>query len=129
MQFLILLVFTKLALHFSATFKMQFWCIDNFYFLYIFITSDQGCSKGISSVAFEVLIVNCQTCFKGFFSFNCLMSNFVFWKYTLLAGRRERLLWTFVLTLWNSTGKMMTCLRHNQIKFWVTAPVHKYTKK
>ena len=37
-------------------------------------------SEGISNVAFEVLIINCQIDFINFFIFNCLTSNFCFPK-------------------------------------------------
>ena len=37
-------------------------------------------NKDTLSVAFEVLLINCQTCFKNFSSFNSLTSNFVFRK-------------------------------------------------
>ena len=35
----------------------------------------QGRSEGASSVAFEVLIINCQICFINSFIFNCLTLN------------------------------------------------------
>ena len=36
---------------------------------------NKGCSEGTSSVAFEVLIINCQIYFIHFFVFNCLTLN------------------------------------------------------
>ena len=75
----------------------------------------QGRSEGISSVAFEVLIINCEIDFINLFifncltsninlfifncltsninlfNFNCLTSNFCFPKNISFANRRERL--------------------------------------
>ena len=48
--------------------------------------SSQGRSEGTSSVAFEVLIINCHIEFM-----NCLTSNFCFPKNLSFASRRERL--------------------------------------
>ena len=42
------------------------------------IETIQERSEGISNVAFETLIINCQIYFINFFDFNCLMSNFCF---------------------------------------------------
>ena len=77
--------------------------------------STQGCSKGASSVAFEVLIIkseihfinlfifnclmsninlfifNCLTSNINLLNFNCLMSNFYFPKNIFFASRREQL--------------------------------------
>ena len=45
-------------------------------------------SNSTSSVAFEVLIINCQTCFIIFYSLNYLPSNFCFPKKSIL--RRQK---------------------------------------
>ena len=85
----------------------------------------QGCSKGTSSVAFELLIINCQIDFMNLFIFNCstshinllilqclLTSNFCFPKFLLsFASSRERL---FIdarpeFRILNSPAEMMTC--------------------
>ena len=50
------------------------------------------------SVAFEVLIINCETYFMIFFSFNCLTSNFCFLKKDIFPRQKIRLLWTLVFT-------------------------------
>ena len=62
----------------------------------------QGCSEGTSSVAFEVLRINCKIDFINLFIFNCLTlninllifncstSNFCFPKTISFASRRER---------------------------------------
>ena len=52
----------------------------------------QGRSEGSSSVAFDVLIINFQTCFKDFFNFNCLMLNFCFPKRCIFCRQRTRVL-------------------------------------
>ena len=68
------------------------------------LSSRQWRSEGISSVAFKVLIINCQIDFINLlifncltldinlFIFNCLTSNFCFPKIISFASRRERLL-------------------------------------
>ena len=79
----------------------------------------QGRSDDTSIVAFEVLVNNYQACFKDFFSFNCLTSNFCF-PQRYIRRRQKRANVTYVrpyFRLLKSTGKMMTCSRHNQIKF------------
>ena len=43
--------------------------------LSFFLKSVQGRSEGTSSVAFEVLIINCQIYFINLFIFNCLTLN------------------------------------------------------
>ena len=43
-----------------------------FFMLLYNIVAEQGRSEGTSSVAFEVLIINCQIYFKNSFIFNCL---------------------------------------------------------
>ena len=48
-------------------------------------------SESTSSVAFEVLIINCEIDFINLFVFNCLTSNFCFPENTTLANRRKRL--------------------------------------
>ena len=99
-------------------------------FIYILIVTRlfkylyQGRSEGTSSVAFEVLIINCQTCFKDLFSFTCLISNFSFPKRYIICRQKRKAVMDACpwFRLLNSTGKMMTCLRHNEIKFWGSAP-------
>ena len=93
--------------------------------------STQERSNGTSSVAFEVLIINCQIGFINLFIFNCitldinlfifncLTPNFYFPKIISFARRRERLLmdtrpWFRIL---NSPGKMMTCYLWDTSKF------------
>ena len=57
----------------------------------ILISSNRskGCSEGTSSIAFEFLIINCQTYFINFFSFNCLTSNFCFSKKYIFQRQRR----------------------------------------
>ena len=91
----------------------------------------QGRREGTSSVAFEVLIMNCKKDFinlfifnylpsnKNLFILNCLMSNFCFPKNMYFASRREQL---FVdarpyFRILNSLRKMMTCYLRETIKF------------
>ena len=94
--------------------------IEEIWVYKIFLSwSWQGHSKGTSSVALEVLIMNCLIGFINFFIFNCLTtlninlfifncltSNFSFPKIISFAGRRERknkkveengCLWTHIL--------------------------------
>ena len=82
------------------------------------ILYNQRRSEVTSSVAFEVLIINCQTCFKDFFSFNCLTPNYCFSKRSL-TDRREWLLWTRVLVFcsWIQPRKWLPV---RQTKFWGT---------
>ena len=51
----------------------------------------QGRREGSSSVAFEVLIMNCELDSINLFIFNCLTSTFCFPKNMYFASRRERL--------------------------------------
>ena len=44
----------------------------------------QECSKGSSSVAFEVLIINCQIDFMNLFIFNCLTSDIILFIFNCL---------------------------------------------
>ena len=87
---------------------------------------NQGCSEGTSSVAFEVLIINCQIYFINLFIFNCLTLNiklFIFklfdvkflfsenhvfrkQKRTAVYGVMDARPQFWIL---NSLGKMMTC--------------------
>ena len=46
-----------------------------FFMLLYNIVAEQGRSEGTSSVAFEVLIINCQIYFINSFIFNCLTLN------------------------------------------------------
>ena len=82
----------------------------------------QECREGTSSVAFEVLIMNCEKDFINLCIFNCLTlninlfifnfltSNFCFPKNIWQAEKN----WLFVdlrpyFRILNSLGKMMTC--------------------
>ena len=47
------------------------------------LLEDQGHSDGTSSVAFEVLIINCQIYFISLFIFNCLALNINFFMFNL----------------------------------------------
>ena len=68
-------------------------------------------------------MINCQTCFTDYFSFNCLKSNFCFRKrYTFRRQTRTAVMDArFYFRSSNSTGKMMTCSMDNQKTFWGTA--------
>ena len=94
----------------------------------------QGRSEGTSSVAFEVLIINCQIYFINLFIFNCLTLNiklFIFnlfgvkllfsknhvfckQKRTALYGLMDMRLQFRIL---NPPGKMMTCCLRDINKF------------
>ena len=91
----------------------------------------QGRREGTSSVAFQVLIMNCKKDFinlfifnylpsnKNLFILNCLTSNFCFPKNIYFTSRREQL---FVgvhpyFQILNSRGKMMTCHIRDTNKF------------
>ena len=99
------------------------------------VSTRQGHREDTSSVAFEVLIMNCEedfinlfifnclasninllifNCLKlniNLFFFNCLTSNFCFLKNIYFISRRERQLVDACPYFWilNSLGKMMTC--------------------
>ena len=93
----------------------------------------QGRSEGISSVAFEVLIINCQIYFINLFIFNCLtlnincssssslMSNFCFPKIMSFTNRRERLFMDLWMCVFSSDFKLtqenMTCYLRDINKF------------
>ena len=107
------------------------------------LNSLQGCSEGNSSVAFEVLVINCEIDFINLFIFNCLTSNinlfifncltsdinlfnfncltssFCFLKNISFASRRERLFMDprpqFLVL--NSARTMMTCYLRDTNKF------------
>ena len=112
--------------------------------MYVFFYVTQGHNEDTSSVAFEVLIINCKIDFINLFIFNCLTSNiylfifncltsnvnlfnfncltpnFCFPKNISLASRRERLFMDTCpwFRVFNSPGKMMTCyLRGTKINF------------
>ena len=88
-------------------------------------------SEGTSSVAFEVLIINCHIEYINLFIFNCLtsnikllifnclMSNFCFPKNMSFTSRRERLFMDARLEfrILNSPGKMMTYYLRDTDKF------------
>ena len=71
------------------------------------------------SVAFEVLIINCQTYFMIFFSFNCLTSNFCFLKKKMYFPDRKHAYYgrTSLLSGLNAPVKMMTCYLWGRNKF------------
>ena len=104
----------------------------------------QGHREGTSSVAFEVLIMNCEIDFINLFIFNylassiilfilfncltlninlsifnCLTSNFCFPKNIYFASRRERVFMDVHPYFWilNSPGKMMICYLRDTNKF------------
>ena len=115
----------------------------NFYILCAFSLITQGRREGNSSVAFEVLIMNCEIDFMNLFIFNylqsninlfifnclalminlfifhCLTSNFCFPKNKYFAGRKERLFMDVrpYFRILNSPGKMMTCYLRDTNKF------------
>ena len=67
----------------------------------------QGRSKDASSIAFEVLLINCQIYFINFFIFNCLTLRmklfifklfdvkFLFWESCLSQREENGCLWTY----------------------------------
>ena len=73
--------------------------------IYLMWQPHQGRSEGTSSVAFEVLIINCQIYFINSFIFNCLTLNIKLFIFKLFdvkslfsenhvfANRRERLVY------------------------------------
>ena len=94
----------------------------------------QGCSEGTSSVAFKVLIINCQIYFINSLIFNCLTLSiklFIFKLFDVkflfsenhVLRRQERTAVYGVMDLrpqfWilNSLGKMMTCYLRDINKF------------
>ena len=91
----------------------------------------QGRSESTSSVAFEVLIINCHIEFinllifncltsnLNLFIFNCLTSNFCFPKNIYFASTRERLFMDArpYFRISTSPGKMMTCYLRETNKF------------
>ena len=90
------------------------------FFIQTLNNSQQGRIKSTSSVTFEVLIINCQTCSKDFFNFNCLISNYSFPKRL----RRDCLLQAeendyYGRASFSSVIKFnqenATCSRHNQV--------------
>ena len=100
--------------------------ITSFFFFLILIISIEGSlkhrrSEGTSSVAFEVLVINCQIDFTdlfiyncltsniNLFIFNCLTSNFCFPKNISFASRREQLFMDAIFRILNSPEKMMAC--------------------
>ena len=95
------------------------------------ITKVLGHSEGTSSVAFEVLIINCEIDFINLFifncltsninlfNFNCLTSNVCFSENTSFVNRRKRLFMVArpYFRILNSSGKMMTCYLRDTNKF------------
>ena len=60
----------KEILWFRAYYKIFSYMLFMFVYMYM-----QGRSEGTPSVAFEILIINCQTCFIKLIIFNCLILN------------------------------------------------------
>ena len=89
------------------------------------------CREVTSSVAFEVLIVNCEIDFINLFIcnyltlninlfiFSCLSPNFCFPKNIYFASRREQLLMDArpQIRILNSPGKTITCYFRDTSKF------------
>ena len=73
----------------------------------------QGPNESNSSVAFQVLIINCQTYIINFFSFNSLTSNFCFPKKYIF--RRQKRMFVMdarlYFQIWNAPGKIICSLR------------------
>ena len=101
-----------------------------FHFFYHF----QGRCKGISSVAFEVLIINCLIYFINLFIFNCLTSNIKLFSFKLFnvkslfsenhVLRKQKRTAVYGLMdaspqfrILNSLGKVMTCYLRDINKF------------
>ena len=94
----------------------------------------QGCSECSSSVAFEVLIINCQIYFINSLIFNCLTSNIKFYIFELFdvkflfsknpVFRKQKRTAVYGVMdahlsfrILNSLRKMMTCYLGNINKF------------
>ena len=95
---------------------------------------EQGRSEGTSSVAFEVLIINCQIYFINLFIFNCLTLNiklfifklfdveFLFSENHVFCKQKERAVYGVMnarpqFQILNSPGKMTTCYLQDINKF------------
>ena len=80
----------------------------------------QGPTNGTSSVAFELLIINCHIEFINLFIFNCLTSNFHFPKHIFGKQNRTAVSGRVSLVLdFKLTRKMMTCYLQNRLIFEV----------
>ena len=94
----------------------------------------QGCSECSSSVAFEVLIINCQIYFINSFIFNCLTLNiklfifklfdvkFLFSENHVFRKQKRTAVYGAMdvrpqFRILNSLGKMMTCYLRDINKF------------
>ena len=94
----------------------------------------QGCSECSSSVAFEVLIINCQIYFINSFIFNCLTLNiklfifklfdvkFLFSENHVFRKQKRTAVYGVMdarpqFRILNSPGKMMTCYLRDINKF------------
>ena len=94
----------------------------------------QGCSECSSSVAFEVLIINCQIYFINSFIFNCLTLNiklfifklfdvkFLFSENHVFRKQKRTAVYGVMdarpqFRILNSLGKMMTCYLRDINKF------------
>ena len=94
----------------------------------------QGRSEGASSVAFEVLIINCQICFINSFIFNCLTLNiklfifkvfevkFLFSENHVFRKQKRKTVYGVMdacpqFRFLNLLGKMMTCYLRDINKF------------
>ena len=95
---------------------------------------NQGCSKGTWSVAFKVLIINCQIYFINLFIFNCLTLNiilfifklfhikFLFSEKHVFCKQKRAAVYGLVdvdpyFWILNSSRKMMTCYLRDINKF------------
>ena len=96
--------------------------------------SCQGCSEGTSSVAFKVLIINCQIYFINSFIFNCLTLNiklfifklfdvkFLFSENHVFRKQKRTAVYGVMdarpqFRILNSLEKMMTCYLRDINKF------------
>ena len=91
----------------------------------------QGGSEGISSVAFEVIIINCLIYFINLFIFNCLTSNinififnlfdvkFLFSENHIFHKQKKSTVYgrASLVSDFKLTGKMMTCYFRGMNKF------------
>ena len=92
-------------------------------------STTQGYSESTSSIAFEVPIINCQTCFKDF-QLKLLDVKFCFPKRYISHRQKRAAIMDACpyFRLLNSNEKMMTSWKHNHKSFEVLHTMHKYTK-
>ena len=123
---------------------VRIWSIITDHFL-VTLVGLQGRNEGTSSVAFEVLVINCQMCFIHLFIFNCLTLNiklFIFKlfdvkclfseKHVFRKQKRTASLWSYgpasLVLDFKLTWKMMTrSSRHKEI-FEVPHSMQDYIK-